>query len=67
MTQSLFPGRSDDSDDDSGDEDTPFPRRKKDPLPEPDELTGEVATVPGPDLSPAHTEDVDPPPGTDAG
>ncbi|MFF0144787.1 hypothetical protein ATK36_5817 [Amycolatopsis sulphurea] len=33
-------------------------------LPEADDLTGEVATVPGPDLTPSRTEEVEPPPGT---
>ncbi|SFO92568.1 hypothetical protein [Amycolatopsis rubida] len=48
------------------DEETPFPaRRKKPELPEPDELPGEVATAPGPDLSPSRTDEVPRVPGTD--
>ncbi|WP_406634702.1 hypothetical protein [Amycolatopsis sp. WGS_07] len=47
------------------DEESPFPARPKRELPEPDELPGEVANAPGPDLSPPRTDEVPPVPGTD--
>ncbi len=50
----------------SEDEDeTPFPGKRKSELPDPDELTGEVANIPGKDLSPAGTDEVPAVPGTD--
>ncbi|MFD2465805.1 hypothetical protein [Amycolatopsis silviterrae] len=47
------------------DEESPFPARRKRELPEPDELPGEVATAPGPDLSPSRTDEVPRVPGTE--
>ncbi|GAA1031869.1 MULTISPECIES: hypothetical protein [Amycolatopsis] len=47
------------------DEDSPFPARRKRELPDSDELPGEVANAPGPDLSPSRTDEVPRVPGTD--
>ncbi|MFI5612934.1 hypothetical protein [Amycolatopsis sp. NPDC051903] len=54
MTREFFPrdDHPDDEDDLAG-------------LPDPQKLRSEVATAPGPDLTPSHTKDVDAPPGTE--
>ncbi|MEV0067605.1 hypothetical protein [Amycolatopsis sp. NPDC050768] len=53
MTRELFPrDRSEDDEDDLT-------------LPDPSRVRSEVPTAPGPDLTPSHTEEVEPPPGTE--
>ncbi|MBB4682828.1 hypothetical protein [Amycolatopsis jiangsuensis] len=61
----LFPRDPHDEDEDRLDPLTRPRRRPETPgLPATDDLTGEVPTAPGPDLTPARTEEVEPPPGT---
>jgi hypothetical protein len=53
MTRELFPrDRSEDDEDEL-------------PLPDPNRVRSEVPTAPGPDLTPSHTKEVEPPPGTE--
>ncbi|MGW4485624.1 hypothetical protein ACWEOE_17510 [Amycolatopsis sp. NPDC004368] len=56
MTRELFPRDHRDHAEDDEDDLT---------LPDPGHVRSEVPSAPNPDLTPSHTKDVEPPPGTD--
>lgn len=56
MTRALFP--HDDHADEPDEDD-------RSALPDPNRLRSDIATAPGPDLTPSHTPEIDAPPGTD--